>query len=181
VSSGSTALLDRLRVAPPDPVLAPYRRVAFGDGWDYDRASGCNTRDHVLIIESVTPVVLGPRCKVLAGRWVSRYDGVTVTDPARLQVDHFIPLANAWSSGAASWTAARREQFANDLTDPATLVAVTGSTNESKGEAGPDHWLPPRTADRCQYAADWVEVKGRWDLSVTPTERAALERLLASC
>ncbi len=180
-SGGPNAELAGLRVALPDPSLAPYRRAAFGSGWDYDRASGCNTRERVLIAESATPAVLGPRCKVLSGRWTSRYDGVVVTDPAELQIDHFVPLSNAWQSGAATWPAARREQFANDLTDPATLVAVTGSTNESKGDDSPDHWLPPLAADRCPYAADWVEVKARWNLSVTPGEHDALERELSRC
>ncbi len=174
-------LLGRLRVALVDRALPPYRRKAFGDGWDYDRASGCNTRERVLIAESLTPAVLGPRCKVLSGRWTSRYDGVTTTDPADLQIDHLVPLGDAWGSGASDWTAIRREQFANDLTDPATLIAVTGRTNESKGDKAPDHWLPPDPAARCPYVADWIEVKARWGLSVTPTEHDALARVLAGC
>jgi hypothetical protein len=175
------AALAALPVAEPEPGLAPYRRKAFGDGWDYDRASGCNTRERVLIAESATPVVQGARCKVVSGRWTSVYDGVTVTDPAELQIDHLVPLADAWRSGAASWTAAERERFANDLTDPNTLVAVTGRTNESKGDGSPDEWLPPDRSAHCRYAADWVEVKARWRLSTTPAEHAALERVLSAC
>jgi len=35
-----------------------------------------------------------------------------------------VPLKEAWISGARDWTAARREQFANDITRP-QLAAVT--------------------------------------------------------
>jgi hypothetical protein len=177
----ATVLLARIPVADPDPALPPYRRAAFGSGWAYDPASGCNTRERVLVAESAVPAVQGARCKVLSGRWTSRYDGVTVTDPAELQVDHLVPLADAWRSGAARWTEARRRRFANDLTDPNTLVAVSSATNESKGDGSPDEWLPPAATDRCRYAADWVEVKARWGLSATRAEHDALARVLLAC
>ena len=180
-AGGPLAELASLPTTPTGRV-PDYRRAAFGpDGWDYDPASGCNTRDRVLIAESARPPTMGARCKVLAGQWTSLYDGVSVTDPHLLQIDHLIPLADAWRSGAAGWSPDRRQRFANDLSAPDTLIAVTGRTNESKGDDTPDEWLPPARSAWCTYARDWVDVKARWQLSVTGAERRALAAILAVC
>lgn len=174
------ALLAGLEVRAADP-SAPYRRAAFGDDWDYDPASGCNTRERVLIEESVIEPQVDDRCRTTLGRWRSIYDGRTTDDPADLQIDHVVALADAWRSGADMWTDEERRAFANDRTSPDTLVAVTGSTNHSKGDSTPDEWLPPDETSWCAYAESWVRVKSTWDLSVTAAERARLGDLLASC
>jgi fucose permease len=172
--------VDRLAVAAPDPSIPEYRRAAFLDDWDYDPATGCNTRERVLVAESIVPVTVDDRCRP-TGRWRSPYDGVVTTDPHDLQIDHRVPLADAWRSGAWRWSAERRHAFAVDLTDPNTLVAVTASTNESKSDRTPDQWLPPDRAAWCGYALAWVEVKARWGLSVTPAEKATLVQVLSGC
>lgn len=173
--------LDGLRIAEPDPDMSPYRRAAFGDGWDYDPASGCNTRELVLIEEAVQEPVVDDRCRSTEGRWLSLYDGVEVDSVAELQIDHLIPLAEAWRSGAADWPQERREAFSNDLTHPDSLIAVSGSTNQSKGDSPPHRWMPPDPAAWCTYAEMWVGVKARWDLSVTEDEHATLAAVLTSC
>ncbi|MGN6694768.1 MAG: HNH endonuclease family protein [Aquihabitans sp.] len=173
-------LLGGLVVRPSDPA-APYRRDAFGDAWDYDPASGCNTREEVLIDESVIEPTVDDRCRTTVGRWRSLYDGTETTTPADLQIDHLVPLADAWRSGADTWTPSRRRAFANDRTSPDTLIAVTGHTNQSKGDSTPDEWLPPDEASWCTYAQMWVRVKATWDLSVTAPEQARLTEVLATC
>ena len=177
----ATALVDRLVVRAPDPAVPDYRRKAFGSGWDYHPESGCNTRELVLITESSPPPEMGPRCKPISGHWVSLYDGVVATDPAALEIDHLVPLAEAWRSGAADWSDARREAFANDLTDPDTLVAVTSRSNRSKGDSSPDEWMPPASGDHCRYVDAWVRVKARWSLAVTPAEKSTLVQILSGC
>lgn len=177
---GATAAVDRLVVVSTGGALAPYRRAMFGDGWDYDPATGCNTRERVLIAESVVPATVDDRCRP-TGRWRSAYDGVVTTDIAVLEIDHLVPLADAWRSGAAAWTFERREAFANDLADPHTLIAVSSRTNRSKSDSTPDQWLPPDRDRWCTYASDWVEIKARWHLSVTPAEKATLVQVLGGC
>lgn len=59
-----------------------------------------------------------------------------------MDIDHLVPLSNAWKSGASAWTTAQRQTFANDLTHP-QLLAVTDNVNESKGDSGPEDWKPP--------------------------------------
>ncbi|WP_421120868.1 HNH endonuclease family protein [Aquihabitans daechungensis] len=174
-------ILGGLAVRTADPA-APYVRDLFDGGdWAYDPATGCNTRELVLIDESVIEPEVDDRCRTTRGRWRSSYDGVTTDDPADLQIDHFIPLADAWRSGASAWSSERRLAFANDRSSPDTLIAVTGSTNQSKGDSTPDEWLPPDETAWCTYAEQWVRVKAAWDLSVTAPEQARLGELLAAC
>lgn len=96
-----------------------------------------------------------------------------------LDIDHLVPLDEAWASGARSWSSARREAYANDLADPRTLVAVSLHENRSKGDRDPAQWLPARGV--CRYVADWVAVKLRWGLGVDSLERSALARVAARC
>lgn len=174
------ALVDALVVAEPNLDL-PYRRAAFAEDWAYDPASGCNTRERVLIEEAIVAPTVDDRCRSTDGRWRSAYDGVEVTDVADLQIDHLVPLADAWRSGAATWTPERRAAFHDDLDHPEALIAVTGRTNQSKGDSSPDEWLPPDRTSWCTYATDWVAVKVAWELRVTPAEKATLVSILSGC
>ncbi|MFJ2568994.1 HNH endonuclease family protein [Streptomyces halstedii] len=157
-----------------------YQRTSFKHWVDADKNS-CNTRMEVLIAESrVKPTIEGA-CKVVAGEWFSYYDAVTLTAPGGLDIDHMVPLAEAWDSGASGWTAARREAYANDLGSERSLVAVTAKTNRSKSDQDPAEWLPPLADARCTYATDWVATKLRWGLSVDEAEAAALAELAEGC
>lgn len=179
VTSGTALeLLASLRIAPEDP--AGYDRDLFEHWVDADH-DGCDTRAEVLMSESLATVSVGPRCRISDGHWRSVYDGVETSDASELDIDHVVPLAEAWRSGASAWDAQDREAFANDLADERTLRAVTASSNRSKGDQDPAEWLPRAGAFVCQYAADWVTVKVRWDLAADPDERAVVEDVLAGC
>jgi hypothetical protein len=120
-------------------------------------------------------------CDVVAGRWTSVYDGVVVTDPSQLDVDHMVPLAEAWRSGASTWDGTRRARFANLLDDPDHLVAVTATTNRSKSDSPPDQWRPGREQTWCWYATAWITIKVAWSLTATTSERDALGQMLDTC
>ena len=171
------SLLKTLTVAPERD--AGYDRDLFPH-WDYlgDR---CDVRDSVLIRQAIEGPVTGSTCPVGAGLWFSAYDGVRVREPSLLDIDHMVPLAEAWGSGARRWTTAVREAFANDLAYGRSLIAVTASSNRSKGEQDPAEWLPPRTDYRCRYVSSWIGVKYRWKLSVDSSEQAALRVLATNC
>ncbi|MET8289899.1 HNH endonuclease family protein [Streptomyces sp. NPDC005132] len=189
----TTAVADSARHVAPLPLTAAvdllptavesrdgYQRAAFKHWVDADRDS-CNTRAEVLIAESRVQPTIEAGCKVTAGEWYSYYDGVTVTAPGGLDIDHMVPLAEAWDSGASAWTAARREAYANDLDADRSLVAVTAKTNRSKADQDPADWLPPLADARCTYTADWVATKLRWLLTVDDRERATLAGLAEGC
>lgn len=170
------AALASLTIAPDGP-LAGYSRAQFGQGWG-TQPDGCDTRDEVLRRQATAPTLQG-RCRVTGGQWLSIYDGVTVTDPHQLQIDHLVPLAEAWRTGAVSWTSAQREAYANDVTTE--LVAVTVHANESKGDQPPPAYEPPDTKMRCDYAVRWVRVKRVYHLTITRPEHDALAAMLATC
>jgi hypothetical protein len=157
--------------------MTGYSRTKFRH-W-ISQGNGCDTRNRVLIRDG-TNVQVGSGCSILSGRWTSFYDGLRFTSATRLDIDHVVPLANAWISGARRWGAQRRQDFANDLTD-SQLIAVSASSNRSKGDSGPDAWKPPRRAAWCLYSRWWVQVKAHWKLTVTRPERDALRTMLATC
>ncbi|MEN9715803.1 MAG: hypothetical protein RJA35_1270, partial [Actinomycetota bacterium] len=157
-----------------------YSRDNFNIWIDAD-GNGCDTRQEVLISESLTKAKTGPGCKILSGTWLSPYDNQRFTNPSSLDIDHVIPLEEAWTSGASNWTSAKRQDFANDLDYSATLIAVSASANRSKGDRDPSEWMPSNPAYTCTYAVNWILVKYRWGLTADSAEIAALNANLAKC
>ena len=175
-----TAVLVGLRVAP-EGARTGYQRDLFKHWVDADH-DGCDTRDEVLIAESRSKAQVDPYgCKVIEGDWFSSYDGLTFTDPAELDIDHMVPLAEAWDSGASAWDAGRRQAFANDLDHPPALRAVSAASNRSKSDLDPGQWKPTRDAAWCEYANDWVTVKKAWDLTADQNEVDDLRVMLRTC
>lgn len=157
-----------------------YDRDLFRHWVDAD-GDGCDAREEVLIAEATTRPSVASGCALSGGRWSSYYDGATWTAPSDLDIDHMVPLAEAWDSGARTWSSADRQSYANDLGDDRTLVAVTDNVNQAKGDQDPAEWEPPTTGVRCRYAAEWVAVKLRWRLTVDTTERSALRARAVGC
>lgn len=162
-----------------------YNRRDWRHWIDADRDCQ-NTRAEVLIAESVAPVSFDPeddgdKCRVLAGRWVGPWTGEVFTDASDLDIDHHVPLGHAHESGGWSWDSERKRAYANDLNHPESLQATSAPVNRSKGKQPPDEWRPDEAASWCRYAADWVAVKQKWELTVTASEVAALEDMLATC
>nr|WP_243706078.1 HNH endonuclease family protein [Micromonospora sp. KC721] len=139
----------------------------------------CNTRETVLKRDG-TSVVVDSNCAAVSGRWYSPYDGATWYAAADVDIDHVVPLAEAWRSGASSWTTSRRQSFANDLTRP-QLIAVTDNVNQAKGDQDPSTWQPPLSSYRCTYSKVWITVKYSWGLSLQSSEKSALQSLLNTC
>jgi hypothetical protein len=155
-----------------------YKRSAFKHWIDVDK-NGCNTRAEVLIEEAIVKPKIGPKCKLTGGKWLSAFDGKTITNAPQLDVDHMVPLAEAWRSGAWKWTAAQRQAFANDLENSEALIAVTRSTNRSKGDKDPSLWMPAK--DQCVYTQNWISVKIKYSLTVDSLEAEAINSLLGTC
>ncbi len=160
---------------------APYHRDLYG-GW-IDADGDCqNTRQEVLIAESLVPAKLeNVGCRVISGKWLDFYTGQTFTNPSDLDIDHFIPLAEAHRSGSDGWLPERRRNFANDLSYPGSLVAVSASVNRSKGDRDPSGWLPPNVEFICEYTRNWVNTKGYWGLKMDDAERIKIDSVLEQC
>jgi hypothetical protein len=132
-----------------------------------------------LIAEAIVKTKKGPKCVLTGGRWISAYDGKTFTKDSGLDVDHMVPLAEAWRSGAWAWTAKQRQDFANDLSDPRALIAVSASSNRSKGDRDPKTWLP--TKGKCTYIESWVAIKVRYSLTFDTGELSVIQSYFTSC
>ncbi|MFI9587432.1 HNH endonuclease family protein [Streptomyces sp. NPDC052236] len=184
------------QAAPPTPVSAATARTYLsqltvrteGSSTGYSRdlfphwitqSGACNTREVVLKRDG-TSVVQDSACAAVSGRWYSEYDGATWTAASDVDIDHVVALSEAWRSGASSWTTAKRQQFANDLTRP-QLIAVTDNVNQSKGDLDPAEWMPPRSAYHCTYARMWVHVKYYWGMSIDSAEKSKLQSVLNAC
>lgn len=174
-TAARTHLAD-LAVAP-EGSMDGYSRTKFPH-WITVKGE-CNTRETVLQRDG-EGVEVDAKCAATSGRWYSPYDGATWTQASDLDIDHMVPLAQAWRSGANTWTTERRRQFANDL-ESSQLWAVTDNVNQAKGDKDPAQWLPPLVSFRCTYAQSWIDVKYRYQLMTDAAEKAALERLLDAC
>lgn len=122
--------------------------------WE-DMNNNCrNTRHEVLAAQSIINVEFtsDKKCKVKSGRWIDYYSGEVFEDPRKLQIDHIIPLSWANSHGGENWSHYKKKLFAND---PENLIAVSGHENQSKGNKGPDEWLPPNKKYQCEYVVKW--------------------------
>lgn len=154
-----------------------YQRSLFPT---WDTISGtCNTREWILKRDG-SNVVTDSACTATSGSWYSVYDGATWTAASDVDIDHLVPLAEAWDSGASRWTTSEREGFANDVTRP-QLLAVTDNVNQSKGDKDPAEWMPPLSSYACTYVRAWVQVKYYYDLSVDSAEKSKLSSVLSGC
>lgn len=162
-----------------DEVRTGYKRESFKH-W-VGTGKGCDARKSVIISEAIKKPTVDNKCVITGGEWLSIYDNVKVTEAKKLDVDHMVPLAEAWDSGANKWDAKKREMYANDQTDSRHLIAVTGPSNRSKSDQDPSEWLPTNKAYVCEYITNWISIKVRWSLSVDKKEKDAITSALKSC
>lgn len=184
------AQLETLPVKGRAPMTG-YERDRFGQRWSDDVAvsgghNGCDTRNDVLrrdlVDVEVDPDTRG--CVVLAGSLADPYSAAAVPfvrgqgTSDDVPIDHVVPLANAWATGAQALSEQQRQDLAND---PLNLQPTTRTLNAQKGAGDAATWLPPSKGYRCTYVARQVAVKDRHALWVTRPERDAIERELRRC
>ncbi len=171
---------DSLIVLEIEDQVTNYSRRAWRHWIDADK--NCrDTRQEVLIEEGKNIKMDDKGCKVISGEWVDLYTGKTFTDPSKLDIDHFIPLSNVHFSQGYRWSKDKRKAYANALTNPNHLIAVSASANRSKGKKSPDQWMPPNKKYHCEYIKIWVDIKHKWDLSVTQAEYDFINAKLKEC
>ena len=174
----SPAQADTVLLTVAEDKATGYNRALFKHWIDADK-NGCDTRAEVLIEEAIVKPKIGLKCKLTGGKWLSAYDGKTITNASQLDVDHLVPLAEAWRSGAWKWTSAQRQAYANDLDNSEALIAVTLSTNRSKGDKDPSHWMP--SIDQCTYLQNWISIKSKYSLTADTKEAEKLNSVFATC
>ena len=175
--------------AEPNPAggtVPEYSRAEFGQRWADVDHNGCDTRNDILNrdLTDVTHKAGTHGCVVLTGVLEDLYTGQTIWftrgqgTSEEVQIDHVVPLAYAWKHGASTWTAQQRLMFAND---PGNLLAVSGHENQSKGDKGPNAWMPPNQAAWCVYATKFTTVATMYGVDVPEADMAVLDSVLAGC
>lgn len=177
-TTSAAFLLSKLKVASERS--NGYDRDLFKLWVDIDH-DGCDTREEVLLAEAKKRPSESSSCKLYGGSWKSVYDNITFTSASSLDIDHMVPLSEAWQSGAYRWDANTRERYANDLGYSRSLIAVSAATNRGKGDKDPYLWMPPNRGYWCQYIGDWIAIKYRWGLTIDSNEKRDLQTRVKSC
>ncbi|HEX7673645.1 MAG TPA: HNH endonuclease family protein [Bdellovibrio sp.] len=164
-----------------EPLTAPQekyiRKLHFGRWINDPTDDTCmNTRARVLVRDSEVDVTYkgNKQCTVEAGKWHDPYADQDVTEAKGIQIDHLVPLKNAYLSGASDWDYKTRCLYANYTYFTPHLVSAGGHENMSKGDSGPEGYLPPNESYRCEYIRNWLAVKTIWKLKMNPSEVQAI-------
>jgi hypothetical protein len=158
------------------------RQTNFGDWVRDSRDTNCfNTRARVLIRDSieVTQFKDNNHCVVDKGLWPDPYTDLTYTESKDIQIDHVVPLRNAYMSGAYSWTAESRCLYANFLGDKEHLLSVLGRENMKKSDRSPEKYMPPNEKFACHYLKTWLQIKFTWGLTMTLAEAQGIQNLIS--
>jgi len=156
------------------------REEHFGRWRDFDHDCQ-NTRQEVLIRDAVSDVVAfkhNRECSVDSGLWYGAYTDSMYTDASDLDIEHVVPLKQAWISGAWAWTYSKRVSYANYLTDERHLIAVADHHNQAKGSKAPHEWMPPNMKYWKEYCRIWIRIKVQWDLTVSIKEFIFIQNIL---
>lgn len=160
-----------------------YARSEFGTAWKDVDHNGCSTRNDVLA-RDFDNATTTDGCKVSGGDFTDPYSGESFHVTCRVgsgcvssfDVDHAVPLSDAWQKGAQYWTKAKREQIAND---PLNLVVTTAHLNRQKSDSDAASWLPPKRSYWCKYVARQVAVKRKYGVWMTSAEKATIVNILS--
>lgn len=179
----STIGNDSVAIIPPKEVnnetIPKYDRKYFKHWTDGD--NDCQgTRTEVLIRDSMDDKVMYNDDKECTAIFAIVYDYYTgkILPSYLVDIDHFVPLKNAWMSGAWKWTPEKREQYANDLKDRWHLTSVSSDVNRSKSWKSPDEWMPPDFSFHIFYCVKWLDIKVKWDLTATQKEVDFIKEVL---
>lgn len=182
------SLIDYLRsniTASGSRRVPDYDRLTDFGTWAYPDGNSCkNTRAYVLLRDADPNVKIsytnGSGCSILTGLWHDPYTGSDFKKARDLDIDHVVPLHNAWLSGAHKWKSPRRCHYANFMQNTIHLIPVSNSENRLKGDRGPDVYMPPNQGEKCAYLSKWMKIKTIWELSSTQSEVQAIEHLFVT-
>jgi hypothetical protein len=178
-----TAKTEAILNAPAsNSFIGPYDRSLYG-GWIRHADGDCqDTSVKVLVAETFgSAITSSDNCRVIAGRWYDPFVGKVFSQTADVTVEHYIPLAEVHRSGGEVWSPEKRQLFANDLSDSATLITLAASTVRSRGDKDPAQWLPPNPDYQCVYVLNWMQIKTKWKLSMDGQETNAISVILRDC
>lgn len=117
-------------------------------------------------------------CWVNTGKWEDPYSDEIMEDPAKVDIDHIVPLKAASEAGGNQWDKAKKAQYANDYD---LLIISSSKQNRTKGAKTPSEWMPPRKESHCEYAKAYTYVLHKYNLNITKADKTTLETALYTC
>lgn len=163
----------------PTTETEKYNRKQHFGRWINDPADETcfNTRAQVLIRDSQTTVSfrVTNKCVIDRGEWFDPYSDHTLDTAGQIDIDHMVPLKNAYDSGAWKWHFKSRCLYANYMGMKEHLVPVSKSENRSKGDSSPADYLPSSNTYICNYIKNWLTVKSIWNLKLSDREAKGIE------
>jgi hypothetical protein len=159
-----------------------YNRKKHFGGWvsDPNDNSCFNTRAQILERDSQTPVQtsLTNRCLVAKGTWEDPYTGEIITEASDIQIDHVVPLKQAYITGGFGWNKQKRCLYGNFTKTKYHLLSVKGHENMKKSDKTPAEYLPPNATYVCEYIHNWLKIKLAWRLVLGSEEGQAINKIL---
>ncbi len=163
---------------PQSPAEAYDRKVLF-PSWKKSKTSCLNVRALILMRDSQTQVQMRESgCSVESGQWYDPYSGETFTEANEIDIDHFVPLKNAYISGGWKWSKKKFCRYANFMKNTYHLLAAGASENRSKSDATPADYLPPMRSYHCEYVTRWLKIKTIWGLVMMPPEAQKIQQVI---
>lgn len=173
--------------SPTDTIQLACTSEYTGSAYDRDEWGNWSTkgdlqnvRHQVLLEESLTtgeckdiePIIQDD--KVLFGCWQDLYTNTIYKDSSDLDIDHLVPLKEAFDSGAYDWTKEKKKEYYNYMKDANHLIAVESGLNRSKGSKDVGEWLPTQNVEI--YVSYWINIKATWGLSIDSNELDILKQ-----
>ncbi|WP_226649540.1 HNH endonuclease family protein [Microbulbifer variabilis] len=148
-----------------------YDRQQWLPSWSDADGDCLSTRQELLVQFSLAPVTFTnvKGCTVQSGLWLDPYTGNFYTLASDLDVEHIVPLSWAHEHGGANWTVKLKRQFAED---PENLWLVDDGRNQSKGDKGPDEWMPPYEPVQAIYLQQFMAILEKYGLKFSQGESA---------
>ena len=147
-----------------------YSRNCYPHWIDAD-GDGENTRQEILALDSLIPVTRNEEGNIVAGLWLSHYDGVIHYSPRTLDLDHIIALGHVHRIGGREMTPEQRVAIAND---PLNLVLVTAGSNRQKSDHSASRWMIANLAWLEEFLDRQHAVRIKYGLSFESCEQKAI-------
>jgi len=109
------------------------------------------------------------------GDYINKNNTKLYKNSSELQIDHTVPLKNAYISAVCNWTYDQRFVYANDRT-LGHLSIMVNYLNTEKGDNTPYKWLP--LVNELRYISNWIAIKYRYNLKLSINEFNTLHKLL---
>jgi hypothetical protein len=160
-----------------------YQRKRHFKGWirDPSHATCFDVRNLTLQRQAQSLIITNPKnqCEIIQSKWYDPYSNQYLYRASDVDIDHIVPLKNAYYAGAWEWNQARRCNYSNFMADPYHLLAVENTENRSKGDNGPDKFLPVNIQFQCLYISIWLRIKAFWNLKIALEEADAIQTFLS--